>query len=163
MHIPVLFQQARDALPSVISEEAWKASPAQSVILSSDNFWCLYNGQNSREKGLLQMWELGFCASHFPSSLNEEQSPVDENKRLCRAKRTKQQKLSLPSCCAAVICSWICKHLSSLAPGSLIPESSSTVQRESLWRVRVRSRTLCRPPPPTKVGCVLGAKQFAHR
>lgn len=27
-HIPVLFQQAGAALPSVISEEAWKESPA---------------------------------------------------------------------------------------------------------------------------------------
>lgn len=43
--------------------------------------------------------------------------PTDEKKRLFRAKRTKKQKLALQSCCAVVICSWICKHLSSLAWG----------------------------------------------
>lgn len=51
MHIPMLFQQAGASLPSVISEEAWKESPAPLLSLLQRTSGARAMGRIAERKG----------------------------------------------------------------------------------------------------------------
>lgn len=87
--------------------------------------------------------------------------PVDENKRLFREKKTKQQKLALQSGCAVAVCSWSWKHLSPLAPGAQSRGAAGwiTPARLYAWPHAVPGGRL---PPLAQGGCVSEEKQFAR-
>lgn len=108
MHIPVLFQRAGAALPSVISEEAWKESPAPLSSFLQRTCGAFASAEQPRERAVTELLHVLGCVLFL------HDSPTEENKRLL-AQRGQNSRSWLSRAVpplSTIVCLQICRHVS---------------------------------------------------